>query len=130
LETLQAVGARSRGPKLQQSICKVLAICHQVGITTSQSLYPHKTERIPVFFFSSRVATLPENLPKIDFEAYKKQMKNKACIEKLEKGVRISDNVPYFDAKPLTRAFSVKVHELSSAVPERHRKPCRKTQRA
>jgi hypothetical protein len=34
-----------------------------------------------------RVASLPENLPKIDFEAYKKQLANPAAIEKLEKGV-------------------------------------------
>ena len=36
----------------------------------------------------NRVASLPENLPKIDFEAYKKQLANPSAIDKLEKGVR------------------------------------------
>ena len=34
-----------------------------------------------------RLASLPENLPKIDFEAYKKQLPNPAAIAALEKGV-------------------------------------------
>jgi len=36
--------------------------------------------------YSSKVASLPENLPKIDFDAYKKQLPNPSAIEKLEKG--------------------------------------------
>lgn len=35
-----------------------------------------------------RIANLPENLPKIDFAAYRRQLANPAVIEKLEKGVR------------------------------------------
>ena len=30
---------------------------------------------------------MPENLPKIDFDYYKRQLQNPALIEKLEKGV-------------------------------------------
>ncbi len=37
-----------------------------------------------VFF---RLASLPANLPKIDFEAYKKQLPNPTAIAALEKGV-------------------------------------------
>ncbi|CAF1089195.1 unnamed protein product [Brachionus calyciflorus] len=36
--------------------------------------------------YTSRIASLPENLPKIDFEAYRKQLANPSAIEKLEKG--------------------------------------------
>jgi hypothetical protein len=38
-------------------------------------------------FKTNRIASLPENLPKIDFESYKKQLPNPSAIDKLEKGV-------------------------------------------
>jgi len=41
-------------------------------------------------FKNKRVASLPENLPKIDFDSYKRQLNNPAVIEKLEKGVNMN----------------------------------------
>ena len=43
-----------------------------------------------VFF---RLASLPANLPKIDFEAYKKQLPNPTAIAALEKGVMQSQRL-------------------------------------
>lgn len=40
-----------------------------------------------LFLNHSRIASLPENLPKIDFESYRKQLANASAIDKLEKGV-------------------------------------------
>ena len=36
----------------------------------------------------NRLASLPDSLPKIDFEAYKKQLPNPAALAALEKGVK------------------------------------------
>ena len=46
------------------------------------------------FQFTSKVASLPENLPKIDFESYRKQLGNPSVIDKLEKNY-LAFQAPY-----------------------------------
>jgi len=43
--------------------------------------------QISNIFLEQRLASYPAELPKIDFAAYKKQLKNPAVIDALEKGV-------------------------------------------
>ncbi|RNA44878.1 ATP synthase subunit mitochondrial [Brachionus plicatilis] len=44
--------------------------------------------------YTSVIASLPDNLPKIDFESYRKQLANPSAIDKLEKGY-LAFQAPY-----------------------------------
>lgn len=77
-------------PQDQQHIySNLLAKSYQYTLKLTFSFFvPSKSQLAQnLFMLYFRVASLPENLPKIDFESYRKQLPNPSAIEKLEKGV-------------------------------------------
>lgn len=66
--------------------------------------------------YVSKVQSLPDGLPKIDFSAYKAQLSNKALVEKFEKAVGLSIHLILIQVDLETQNFLIKVCKSSSTI--------------